>query len=102
MITRLDKPPRELMPSEFPDWLVPSEPGLTFDLLDALDGRISSPHTQKAYFYWIDKYLVSIANMPPTEGTARIERMKALPISELTDQADLGRSSVCCFSFALW
>lgn len=57
----------------------------TFNLVALLPGRASSVHTQRAYFRWIDSYLVAIAGMKPTEGQSRIMRMSALPIPILLD-----------------
>ena len=55
----------------------------TFNFLMALPGRTSSPHTQRAYFRWVDTYLVDIAGQKPTNGDERIHRMSALPIQLL-------------------
>lgn len=52
----------------------------TFNFAALLPGRASSLHTQRAYFRWIDAYLVAIAGMRPTEGPARVIRMSALPL----------------------
>lgn len=49
----------------------------------ALPGRTSSPHTQRAYFRWVDTYLVDIAELKPTQGDQRIARMSALPVKLL-------------------
>lgn len=57
----------------------------TFNFAALLPGRASSIHTQRAYFRWIDQYLVDIAGMKPTEGRARVMRMSALPIPVLLD-----------------
>jgi integrase len=53
---------------------------LTFNFALALPGRASSPHTQRAYFRWVDEYLVAVAGVKPTEGRQRVARMHALPI----------------------
>ncbi len=58
---------------------------LTFNFAIALPGRASSRHTQRAYFRWIDTYLVDIAEMKPTVGDARRLRMTTLPIDVLHD-----------------
>ncbi len=60
-------------------------PGLTFNFAYALPGRASSIHTQRAYFRWIDTYLVDVANFSETKGTARAERMTTLPINTLQE-----------------
>ncbi|NWG15714.1 MAG: tyrosine-type recombinase/integrase [Chloroflexi bacterium] len=56
---------------------------LTFNFLLALPGRASSPHTQRAYFRWVDQYLCDVAGLRPTTGDARIYRMQALPVAAL-------------------
>ncbi len=58
---------------------------LTFNFAVTLPGRASSPHTQRAYFRWVDTYLVDIAGMKPTQGEARIHRMTMLPILTLQE-----------------
>lgn len=55
----------------------------TFNFLLALPGRTSSPHTQRAYFRWIDTYLADIAGIKPASGDERIRRMSALPVKLL-------------------
>lgn len=58
----------------------PPEPALRFDLLHALPGRAASPHTQRAYFRWVDTWLADNAGLPRTRGDRRIARMRALPL----------------------
>jgi integrase len=84
----LDRAPREL--------LVP-EPQLeyTFNLIQALPGRASSRHTHRAYFRWIDEYLVSIAGMQPTRGKERVKRMEALPVQPVVN-------SLSAMQFRAW
>lgn len=55
----------------------------TFNFLAILPGRASSIHTQRAYFRWVDQYLVTFAGLKPTSGDARFRRMSALPIDAL-------------------
>lgn len=55
----------------------------TFNFLAILPGRASSIHTQRAYFRWVDQYLVTFAGFKPTSGDARFRRMGALPIDAL-------------------
>lgn len=55
----------------------------TFNFAAALPGRASSRHTERAYFRWIDRYLVDMANMQPTEREQRLTRMQMLPVSKL-------------------
>jgi integrase len=61
------------------------QPGTTFNFLLALPGRASSPHTQRAYYRWIDQYLVDIVGLKPTAGDQRLARMSALPVHILRD-----------------
>jgi len=56
---------------------------LTFNFLLALPGRAGSRHTQRAYFRWVDTYLVDNAAMQPTRGDSRVLRMQALPVKTL-------------------
>ncbi len=66
--------------------LVPHIPqAATFNFAALLPGRASSVHTQRAYFRWVDHYLVAIAGMSPTEGRARVIRMQSLPLQTLLD-----------------
>jgi integrase len=62
-----------------------AEVGETFNFALALPGRTSSPHTQRAYFRWVDQYLVDVAGLKPTKGDSRVMRMSALPISVLQE-----------------
>jgi integrase len=55
----------------------------TFDFTQALPKRTSSQHTQRAYYRWVDQYLVDLAGMKPTRGDARVERMSRLPINRI-------------------
>jgi integrase len=57
--------------------------GPAFNLLEILPGRASSIHTQRAYYRWVDQYLVTFAGLKPTAGDARFRRMAALPIDAL-------------------
>jgi integrase len=63
--------------------IVPGSSDLTFNFAAALPGRASSRHTQRAYFRWVDTYLVDMAGLNPTYGNARFARMTALPITTL-------------------
>jgi integrase len=56
---------------------------LTFNFLLTLPGRASSRHSQRAYYRWIDQYLVDVAGWKPTEADARLQRMSALPVTTL-------------------
>jgi integrase len=57
--------------------------GLTFNFTMALPGRCSSPHTQRAYYRWIDRYLVDVGGLKPMTGDARVARMTMLPLDLL-------------------
>ncbi|MCY4525218.1 MAG: hypothetical protein OXB89_01300, partial [Anaerolineaceae bacterium] len=65
--------------------------GPSFDLLHALPGRTSSPHTHRAYYRWIDVWLVDHAGLPRTRGDKRIARMRALPLAALRETLSAGR-----------
>lgn len=54
-----------------------------YNFVLALPGRASSAHTQRAYFRWVDAYLVAAAGLQPSAGLARLARMSALPIPTL-------------------
>lgn len=55
----------------------------TYNFVLALPGRASSAHTQRAYYRWIDAYLVATRDLKPATGLQRLERMSALPVNEL-------------------
>lgn len=54
-----------------------------FNFAQALRGRVSSAHTIRAYYRWVDRYLVDMLNMPHTEGQKRRKRMEMLPLDKL-------------------
>lgn len=54
-----------------------------FNFAQALRGRVSSPHTIRAYYRWVDRYLVDWLQMQPTEREKRRLRMEALPLNTL-------------------
>ncbi|MCU0497314.1 MAG: tyrosine-type recombinase/integrase [Anaerolineae bacterium] len=56
---------------------------LTFNFVTALPGRASSRHTARAYFRWVDQYLVDLTGLNPTKGPYREKRMSALPVEKL-------------------
>ena len=58
---------------------------LTFNFLLSLPGRASSPHTQRAYFRWVDNYLEDIVSIPSTKGDKRIQKMSRLSIPILQE-----------------
>jgi integrase len=58
---------------------------LTFNFALALPGRASSYHSQRAYFRWIDTFLVDIGDMKPSKGDARVTRMHSLPVHTLQE-----------------
>ena len=55
----------------------------TFNFAAALPGRAGSHHTERAYFRWVDRYLVDWSDMKPTERHARVQRMHMLPVKKL-------------------
>ena len=63
----------------------------SFDLLHALPGRTSSPHTHRAYYRWIDAWLADHAGLPRTRGDRRIARMRALPLGVLGETLSAAR-----------
>ncbi|RMF79236.1 MAG: site-specific integrase [Chloroflexi bacterium] len=64
--------------------LVPGAQDFGINLLLLLPGRVSSHHTQRAYYRWIDRYLVDMAGLrPTTSGDERLSRMASLPIQPL-------------------
>ena len=68
---------------------------LMFNFLLALPGRASSPHTQRAYFRWVDQYLCDVAGLKPTTGDARLHRMQNLPVAVL-------QASLSAAQFRAW
>ena len=64
---------------------------LHFDLLHALPGRTSSPHTHRAYYRWVDAWLVDNGGLPRTRGDRRIARMRALPLPTLCETLTAAR-----------
>lgn len=55
----------------------------SFDFTKALPKRTSSPNTQRAYYRWVDRYLVDIAGLKATSGGERHKRMQNLPLKSL-------------------
>ena len=55
----------------------------SFDFTKALPERTTSPNTQRAYYRWVDRYLVDIAGLKATRGDERISRMQNLPVKSL-------------------
>ena len=53
---------------------------VSYNFVLALPGRASSAHTQRAYFRWVDAYLVAVGGLKPSTGLARLARMSALPV----------------------
>lgn len=79
----VDLPQRQYQTHPLP---VASDGGaLTFNFAVSLPGRASSPHTQRAYFRWVDTYLADAAGLQPTQGDARYHRMTMLPVLTLQD-----------------
>jgi integrase len=55
-----------------------------FDLTAALPRRTASPNTLRAYYRWVDRYLVDVAGLKETRGDDRIKRMENLPLRSLS------------------
>ncbi|QPC85086.1 tyrosine-type recombinase/integrase [Phototrophicus methaneseepsis] len=55
----------------------------SFDFTAALPDRTQSENTQRAYFRWIDRYLVDRADLKPTTGDNRLKRMEKLPVKSI-------------------
>jgi site-specific recombinase XerD len=71
----LDEAPREIT-------VLQPQDTLYFDLVMALQGRVSSVHTLRAYYRWIDNYLMMMAGLPPVaNGRQREQRLRRLPIN---------------------
>lgn len=70
-----------LIPS--PNRALTDPDALTFNFASVLPGRASSPHTARAYYRWVDTYLVDMAEMKPTRGDNRLYRMQTLPVEAL-------------------
>jgi integrase len=56
---------------------------LTFNLAAVLPGRASSPHSQRAYYRWIDRYLEDMAGLRRPKAVPREQQMGALPLQPL-------------------
>jgi integrase len=54
-----------------------------FDLTTVLAQHTDSDNTQRAYYRWIDRYLVDVAEVLPTKGEARVHRMSSLGTTTL-------------------
>ncbi|MCI0352755.1 MAG: hypothetical protein L0Z53_25315, partial [Acidobacteriales bacterium] len=54
-----------------------------FDFTAALPRRTASTNTQRAYYRWVDRYLVNVAGLKATTGDARVRRMEDLPLRSL-------------------
>ena len=55
----------------------------SFDFTKVLPKRTTSANTQRAYYRWIDRYLVDVAGLKATGGTERMRRMENLPLRSL-------------------
>lgn len=55
----------------------------SFDFTKALPKRTSSLNTQRAYYRWVDRFLVDVAGLKATRGDERIIRMQSLPVKSL-------------------
>ena len=64
--------------------IVPGSVGMTFNFALALPGQASSLHTARAYFRWVDQFLVDVAGWKPAPAQPRVDRMQRLPVGVLT------------------
>jgi len=55
----------------------------TFNFAEVLPKRTTSPNTQRAYYRWIDRYLVDVGGLKATRGDNRYYRMTRLPLKTL-------------------
>ena len=55
----------------------------SFDFTKALPKRTESSNTQRAYYRWVDRFLVDVAGLKPTSGDERLQRMETLPLKSL-------------------
>jgi integrase len=55
----------------------------SFDFTQALPKRTDSSNTQRAYYRWVDRFLVDVAGLKPTSGDERLNRMENLPLKSL-------------------
>jgi integrase len=63
--------------------IVSGSVAMTFNFALALPGQASSPHTARAYFRWVDQFLVDVAGWKASAGAARVSRMERLPVGVL-------------------
>ncbi len=66
-----------------PSSLVLAPSDLTFNLAAVLPGRASSRHSQRAYYRWIERYLVEMAALKRPKSMPREVLMSALPVEPL-------------------
>jgi integrase len=76
---------RSIRQGQHTDLVVADGAALTFNFAMALPGRASSIHTRRAYFRWVDQFLVDVAGLKSTQGDSRVIRMQSLPILTLRD-----------------
>lgn len=57
--------------------------GITFDFVHALRSHTQSENTQRAYYRWVDRYLVDMIGYKPSQSMARIRRMGTLSVTVL-------------------
>ncbi len=74
MMANLEPIPQQIIPG-----------GATFNFAAALPGQASSRHTSRAYFRWVEQYLVDLGGWTPSDGEQRRIRMERLPVGLLID-----------------
>lgn len=55
----------------------------SFNLTAELSRRTTSPNTQRAYYRWMDRFLVDVAGLEATSGDERLRRMQDFPVRSL-------------------
>lgn len=63
--------------------ITPLVPQISFNFATMLDGAVASASTKRAYYQWVDRFLVDVVGLEPTERAARVARMQALPLNAL-------------------
>lgn len=72
--------------------IVPAHSGnVTFNLSAVLPGRASSRHSQRAYYRWIERYLLDMVGLKHPKAVSREQFMAALPLEALLSSLDAPR-----------
>lgn len=73
----------DITPQNPPHTLSPADTPAFFNFGALLEGHVSSRHTVRAYYRWIDSFLVAHTALKPSKAEARRQRMEALPLQLL-------------------